>query len=88
MAYQGTADLSEMAKDMSETIINGNWSVAIEEIRKLNGLQAIFLCNCMREHLDAQEIERLGIIASRNMNDNETGFGYISDSQYNDDDET
>lgn len=81
MAYQGTADLAAMAKDLSQIIINENWSDALATISKLNGLQTIFLVNCLKDHLSDNDLVKLVVFAGVKMNDNETGWGWISDNQ-------
>lgn len=89
MAYQGTYDLAEMAKDLAETIVNGNWSDAIAEIKKLNSLQCLYLIDCLLDDdglcLTRGQIKRLALIASSSMNNGESGKGYISDNQECDD---
>lgn len=63
MAYQGTADLRQMASDLSDTIINGNWSVAIAEIGKLNALQAFHICDELSYLLSQGQMNTLSRLA-------------------------
>lgn len=89
MAYQGTADLAAMANDIAANIINGNWSDAIAEIRKLNGLQAVYLMDLLEapRMISVEDSQRLAAIVSNTMNDGETGKGYISENQLDDEEE-
>lgn len=65
--YQGLYDLAVLAVELRETIINGNWSDAIAEIRKLNSLQALYLISQM--DLSDSDLERLARIGAKDMNE-------------------
>lgn len=80
MAYQGTADLAEMAYDLSCTIKCGNWNDAVDELKYLNGRQALYLVNeiVQNQYLSLGDLNRLTLIASKCMNIGEEGEGYMS----------
>ena len=80
MAYQGTADLAEMAYDLSCTIKCGNWNDAIAELKYLNGRQALYLVNeiVQNQYLSLEDLNRLTTIAAKCMNLGEEGPGYIA----------
>lgn len=83
MAYQGTYDLSAIAEDITNDVVNGNWSYAIALIRSLNGLQALYVFNVIQQErmLESSHLNRLAMIASKSMNDGEKDEGYISQNQ-------
>jgi hypothetical protein len=83
MAYQGTADLAAMAEAISASVVNGQWKQAIDWLRQLNPLQVVYVMNEMiqYEYLTPVQMQRLALIAGTDMNDGETGQGWIADNQ-------
>jgi len=83
MSYQGTYDLAAMAEAISMSVSNGQWKQAIGWLKQLNALQAVYLMNelIQYEYLSNKEVARLAMMVRSDMNDGESGQGWIAENQ-------